>query len=93
MNKLVKSNRRSAANTGERISGRISAMSSLLLSLALSFAFALAQAQTSEGEPPLEENKLGVVIFAVLFFGFCIGIVWYIWKAEKKKKENQKPKE
>ena len=92
MNKLLKSNRRSVANYGERIIGRIAAMSSLLLSLALSFAFVLAQAQTSQGEPPLEENKMGVVIFAVLFFGFCIAIVWYIWRAEKKK-QNQKPKQ
>ena len=93
MNKRLKANSRSAGNYGERIIGRISPISNFLLSLALSFPFALAQAQESKGEPPLEENKLGTVIFAVLFFGFCIAICWYMWRAEKKRKENQKPKE
>ena len=93
MNKLLRSNRQLATNYSERIIGRITAMRHLLLSLALSFPFTVAQAQTSQGEPPLEENKLGTVIFAVLFFGFCIAICWYMWRAEKKRKENQKPKE
>ena len=65
MNKLLKSNRRSVANYGERIIGRIAAMSSLLLSLALSFAFALAQAQTSEGvwcnSSVIGHGKAGIV--------------------------------
>jgi hypothetical protein len=93
MNEQLKWNRQSATNYGQRVSGRISALGSLLLSFALTFTFVLAHAQESKGEPPLEENKLGVVIFAVLFFGSCIGVCWYMWSAEKKRKREQKPKE
>jgi hypothetical protein len=40
-------------------------------------------------EPPIESNPVGMLIFGVLFVGFCVGFIWMIWrnKEGKDKKE------
>jgi len=43
-------------------------------------------------EPPVESNTVGTIIFAVLFFGFCIVFAWMVWR-NKDKKEDSKPQE
>jgi len=40
---------------------------------------------------PAETNTTGIITFGVLFFGMCIGFVWYMWYNEKKKGQDQKP--
>lgn len=55
---------------------------SLLLLLSLS-----AHAQTPAAEPPADTNPVGMIIFAVLFFGFCIGFVWMVWRNRNKEKK------
>jgi hypothetical protein len=52
--------------------------------LALPFSLAHADAVP---EPPLEENKLGMSVFALLFVGFCVGLVWYVWRNERRAKK------
>ena len=41
----------------------------------------LARAQ-EEGPPP-EGGLTVVIIFAVLFVGLCVGLVWFIWKQNR----------
>lgn len=38
-------------------------------------------------EPPLETNTTALVVFGVLFVGFCVGILWMMWKGSKKKQD------
>ena len=56
-------------------------MSRIASSLLLLLCAGLAHAQ--EQEPPLEGNLTAVVIFAVLFVVFCVGLVWFLWKQHK----------
>ena len=63
----------------------IAAVPTAVLSL---FWAVLAFAAESE-EPPLEDNTVGVVAFAVITV-VCLGVFgWYMWKNEKK---NEKEK-
>lgn len=43
-------------------------------------------------EPPLQSNTSGLVVFGVLFLGFCVGILWMIWRAGKKNSDKAEPK-
>ncbi len=43
-------------------------------------------------EPPLETNSTALVVFGVLFIGFCVGILWMTWKAGKKDQDKAEPK-
>lgn len=62
-------------------------LSGLLLLLPLCAAYAVDSAQT----PPAEtSSSIGTIIFGILFFGFCIGFVWMIWRQEKKHKQPPK---
>jgi hypothetical protein len=58
--------------------------------LALPFSLAHADAPP---EPPLENNDVGIAVFAVLFVGFCVGLVWYVWRNEKRQKQEKALKE
>jgi preprotein translocase subunit SecG len=48
-----------------------------------------AHAQSSSAEGPIESNTIGTIIFAVLFFGFCIGFIWLTWRSQKNDKKQQ----
>jgi hypothetical protein len=41
-------------------------------------------ARAQEPEPPIESNTAALVVFGVLFVLFCIGLVWVIYRNEKK---------
>ena len=57
-----------------------------LLALPLS-AFAQDQAP----EPPLESHPIGMIVFVVLFVGFCVVFAWMVWRnKDKEKKEGKK---
>ena len=43
-------------------------------------------------EPPLETNTTGLVVFGVLFVGFCVGILWMMWKGGKKRQDEPQPR-
>ena len=56
-------------------------LSGLLLFLQFCFAYAVTE------PPPAETvSSLGTIVFVVLFFGFCAGFIWMVWKNEKKPK-------
>lgn len=62
-------------------------LSGLLLFLPLCSAYAV----TSTENPPAEtSSSMGVIIFGILFFGFCVGFIWMIWRQEKKNKQPPK---
>ena len=49
------------------------------------FAFsAFCQSQQAP-EPPLEDHTFGLIVFAIMFVGFCLWIVLLVWKGEKNK--------
>ncbi len=48
---------------------------------------AVAQAVT-ETEPPLEQHPIGIAVFALLFVGFCVGMVWMIYRSNSKKPDD-----
>ena len=56
--------------------------------LALPLA-AFAQSQTAP-EPPVEAHPIGMLVFVVLFVGFCAVFGWMVWR-NKGKKEDEKP--
>ena len=56
-----------------------------LLALPLS---ALAQNQAAP-EPPLEAHPLGIIVFILLFVGFCVGFGWMVWRKKEDKKEDE----
>ena len=43
-------------------------------------------------EQPIETNTTGLAVFGVLFVGFCVGILWMMWKGGKKKSDEVPPK-
>lgn len=62
-------------------------LSALLLFLPLYSTYAV----TSAENPPAESSGLmGTIIFGIIFFGFCIGFVWMVWRNEKKQKQEPK---
>lgn len=65
-------------------------MKRILLGLPVFLLFCAAHAQTQGAAPaaPADEtNGFGLAIFAILFFGACIGFAWFVWKNEKKAKQ------
>ncbi|HKC44676.1 MAG TPA: hypothetical protein VKC64_12665 [Burkholderiales bacterium] len=65
-------------------------MKRILLGLPAFLLFCAAHAQTQGATPPPapdESSGLGLAVFAVLFFGACIGFAWFVWKNEKKAKQ------
>ncbi|MBI2959589.1 MAG: hypothetical protein HYY28_04690 [Betaproteobacteria bacterium] len=62
-------------------------LSGLLLLLSLCYAFA---AQAVDNPPAESSGSMGTIIFGILFFGFCIGFVWLVWRNEKKQKQDPK---
>ena len=66
-------------------------MSRIASSLLLLLCAGLAHAQ--EQEPPLEGNLTAVVVFAVLFVVFCVGLVWILWKHRKSSAAEQADKQ
>jgi hypothetical protein len=65
-------------------------MVKLLSGIVPLFLLSAAQAQTSAPEPPVESNPIGLIIFALLFVGFCVGFVWLTWWRDKDKKAKEK---
>jgi hypothetical protein len=62
----------------------------ILLGLPAFLLFCAARAQTQGAAPPApadESSGIGLAIFAILFFGACIGFAWFVWKNEKKAKQ------
>jgi hypothetical protein len=57
-------------------------LSGLSLFLFYCFAHAETAAETVPDEPT---NMVGVIIFGVLFVGFCVGFMWMVYSADKKK--------
>ena len=47
--------------------------------LLFSYSFAFAQAAPEAPEPTV--SVWWVVVFGILFFGFCIGVGWLMWKS------------
>ena len=55
--------------------------------------FCSAYAMDAKDPPiPTETNVIGIVIFAVLFFGSCIGFFLYLWWVDRDKKKDGEPK-
>ena len=50
--------------------------------------FASAYAQDAKDAPIPETNVIGIIIFAVLFFGLIFGYFGYMWWSEKHKKKD-----
>lgn len=40
-------------------------------------------------EPPIESNPVGLIIFGVLFVGFCVGFMWMVWRKAKGSKDKK----
>lgn len=54
-------------------------------------AFLSASALAQEPEPPLESHPIGMIVFVVLFVGFCVVFAWMVWRnKDKEKKEGKK---
>ena len=41
-------------------------------------------------EPPLESHPIGTIVFVVLFFGFCIGFAWMVWRKKEDKPNDER---
>jgi hypothetical protein len=61
-------------------------MKRILSGIAL-LPYLCAHAQTQAVEPAAESNPLGMIIFGVLFLGFCLGFVWMVWRNQGKEKK------
>lgn len=57
--------------------------------LFLWLSYALAQSGTAP-EPPPESHPIALIVFGVLFVGFCVGIVWLIWRGGKSESTGEK---
>ena len=66
-------------------------MKRILLGLPALLLFCAVHAQTQGAAAPAapadEASGFGLAIFAILFFGACIGFAWFVWKNEKKAKQ------
>ena len=66
-------------------------MTRILSGLSLFFLYCSARAQPAAANVPEEPtNTTGVIIFLVLFVGFCVGFIWMVYAADKKKKEKER---
>ncbi len=68
------------------------AILTFVTSIAAAVMLPLQAAADVAAEPPLETNTTGLVVFGVLFVGFCVGILWMMWKGGKKKQNEPQPK-
>jgi len=68
-------------------------MNKLLSGILPLLVFCSAYAQEAKDPPiPTETNVIGIVIFAILFFGSIIGFFVYLWWGGKNKKKDDEPK-
>jgi len=69
-------------------------MTRFLSGLSLLLFYCSAHAQTAAADVPDEPtNPIGLIIFGVLFVGFCAGFVWMVYSADKKKKAKKEKEE
>ena len=61
-------------------------LSAVLLLLQFCSAYAVTEPPPAEGA-----DAVGTIVFAVLFFGFCFGFIWMVWKNDKKPKQEPEP--
>lgn len=66
-------------------------MTRILSGLSLLLFYFSAYAQTAAENVPVEAtaSPTVVIVFVVLFVGFCVGFMWMMYAAEKKKKAKQ----
>jgi len=64
-------------------------MTRFLSGLSLLLFYGSAYAQTAPANDPEPASPIGLIIFGVLFVGFCVGFVWMVYSADKKKKTKQ----
>lgn len=62
-------------------------MTKILSAVLLLLQFCSAYAVTETPPAPEGVSSLGTIIFVVLFFGFCFGFIWMVWKSDKKQKQ------
>lgn len=68
-------------------------MNKLIAGIFPLLVFCSAYAMDAKDPPiPTETNVIGIVIFAILFFGSCIGFFVYLWWIDKHKKKDGDPK-
>ena len=60
-------------------------MNRFLSGLSLLLFYGSAYAETATEVPDEPTNIIGVIIFVVLFVGFCVGFMWMVYSADKKK--------
>jgi hypothetical protein len=67
-------------------------MTKLLSGVFTFFLSALALAEAPP-EPPVQENDLGMAIFALLLVGSCVVVGWMVWRNHKKEQQKQEGKQ
>jgi len=50
----------------------------------------LASAYAQAPEPPVESHPIGMIVFVVLFVGFCVVFAWMVWRNRDKGKKEEK---
>jgi len=55
------------------------------IGLGLSAGSAFAQTSSAAEAPVETSGPLSAIVFGILFVGFCVGVVWMMWRSEKKK--------
>jgi len=70
-------------------------MTRFLSGLSLLLFYCSAYAQTATENVPVDAtaSPTVVIIFVVLFVGFCVGFVWMVYSADKKKKAKKEKEE
>jgi hypothetical protein len=55
------------------------------------FAFLLSALAFADAppEPPVQENDLGMAIFALLLVGSCLVVAWMVWRNHKKEQQQK----
>ena len=62
-------------------------MTRILSGLSLLLFYCSAYAQSAAANDPEPASLTGVIIFVVLFVVCCVGFIWMVYAAEKKKKQ------
>lgn len=67
-------------------------MTRFLSGLSLFLFCCSVYAQTAAANAPEEPvaSPMGLIIFGVLFVGFCVGFIWMVYSADKKKTKQGK---
>ena len=63
-------------------------MTKLLPGISAFFLTTLAHAEAPP-EPPVQENDLGMAIFALLLVGSCLVVAWMVWRNHKKEQQQK----